>query len=104
MALEQPCFELLMARLEGTEIGYMYGYALLPEIGWWDAMEWSVDLQDDRPGGYTSEEGPADRVVAPSIAPKDQPRSAMSVRTAASVRTGTPVPPLPVYPHGESVL
>lgn len=41
MALEQPCFELLMARIEGKEIGYMYGYALRPEVGWWDAVEWS---------------------------------------------------------------
>jgi hypothetical protein len=41
----------------------MYGYALLPEVGWWDAMEWSVDLPDDRPDGYTSEDGSRTLVI-----------------------------------------
>jgi ribosomal protein S18 acetylase RimI-like enzyme len=65
-ALEQPGFELLMARIEGREIGYMYGYTLRPEVGWWDAVEWSEDMQASRLGGYTSEDG-SRTVVIPEI-------------------------------------
>lgn len=57
MALEQPRFELLVARLEGREVGYMYGYTLRPEVGWWDAVEWSEKVLTSRPDGYTSEDG-----------------------------------------------
>lgn len=66
MALGQPCFELLMARLEGKEVGYIYGYALLPEVGWWDAVEWSKQGQFRRPDGYTAEDGTR-TVVIPEI-------------------------------------
>lgn len=67
IALEQPCFELLMARLGGKEIGYMYGYTLRPEVGWWDAVEWSdEEVLADRPDGFTSEDG-ARTVVIPEI-------------------------------------
>ncbi len=66
MALEQPCFEFLMARIEGREIDYMYGYALRPEVGWWDAVEWSEEAQADRPGSYTTEDG-SRTVVIPEI-------------------------------------
>lgn len=66
MALEQPRFELLMARLEGKEVGYVYGYALRPEVGWWDAVEWSEEVQASRSDGYTSEDG-SRTVVIPEI-------------------------------------
>lgn len=66
MALEQPRFELLMAELEGKEIGYMYGYTLRPEVGWWDAVEWPEEVQASSPDGYTSEDGNR-TVVIPEI-------------------------------------
>lgn len=66
MALEQPSFELLTARLEGKEIGYMYGYALQPEVGWWDAVEWSEEVHAMRSEGYTLEDG-SRTVVIPEI-------------------------------------
>ncbi|MGH8602302.1 MAG: hypothetical protein ACREXR_05850, partial [Gammaproteobacteria bacterium] len=53
MALKQPLFELLMARCEGREIGYIYGYALLPEVGWWDAMEWPEQVKSNQSDDYT---------------------------------------------------
>src|SRR5262249_9143738 len=66
MALGQPRFELLVARVDGREIGYMYGYALRPEVGWWDAVEWSADMRASQPGGYTSEDG-SRTVVIPEV-------------------------------------
>jgi ribosomal protein S18 acetylase RimI-like enzyme len=63
MALEQPSFELLVARIEGREVGYMYGYTLRPEVGWWDAVEWSEDVQASRLDGYTSEDGSRTAVI-----------------------------------------
>ncbi len=57
MALEQPHFELLLARLEGKEIGYMYGYTLRPEAGWWDAVEWPEEAQAGQLEWFTSEDG-----------------------------------------------
>lgn len=66
MALEQPRFELLVARIEGIETGYMYGYALRPEVGWWDTVEWSEEAQANRPDGFASENG-SRTVVIPDI-------------------------------------
>jgi hypothetical protein len=66
MALEQPRFELLVARTEGREIGYMYGYALQPEVGWWDAVEWSADTQVTQCDDYILEDG-SRTVVIPEI-------------------------------------
>lgn len=66
MALKQPRFELLMARLDGTNVGYMYGYALRAEDGWWDALEWSEEVETSRRDGYTSENGTR-TVVIPEI-------------------------------------
>lgn len=66
MALEQPCFEFMVATLEGKEIGYIYGYALRPDVGWWDAVEWSEEAQADWADGYTSEDG-SRTVVIPEV-------------------------------------
>lgn len=65
-ALEQSSFELLMARIEGKEVGYMYGYTLQPEVGWWDAVEWSEKTQASWLGDYTAEDG-SRTVVIPEI-------------------------------------
>lgn len=65
-ALEQPFFEFLIARFEEMEIGYIYGYALLPEVGWWDALEWSDQVKFNQPEGYTCEDG-SRTVVIPEI-------------------------------------
>jgi ribosomal protein S18 acetylase RimI-like enzyme len=66
IALEQPRFELLMARIEGKEIGYMYGYALQSEAGWWDAVEWTEEAQNSQPDDYTTEDGNR-TVVIPEV-------------------------------------
>jgi GNAT superfamily N-acetyltransferase len=66
IALEQPRFELLVARFEGREVGYMYGYALQSEADWWDAVEWSKEVLASLPDGYTSEDGNR-TVVIPEI-------------------------------------
>lgn len=55
-----------MARFKGIEIGYMYGFALLPEVGWWDAVEWSAQVQSSQLEGYTSEDG-SRTVVIPEV-------------------------------------
>lgn len=65
MALRQPCFELVMARVDGMEVGYMYGYALR-DGSWWNAVEWSEDFQADSKDGYTFENG-SRTVVIPEI-------------------------------------
>ncbi len=66
IALEQPRFELLVARFEGREIGYIYGHALLPEMSWWGAVEWSEKMLASLPDGYTCEDG-SRTVVIPEI-------------------------------------
>jgi hypothetical protein len=66
MALEQPCFELLVARIERREIGYMYGYALRPEVGWWDTVEWFKEVQASQLDDYIFEDG-SRTVVIPEI-------------------------------------
>jgi hypothetical protein len=63
MALEQPSFELIMARHRGKEIGYIYGHALLPEIGWWNSIEWSEQMESNRLDDYTSEDGTRTAVI-----------------------------------------
>jgi ribosomal protein S18 acetylase RimI-like enzyme len=66
MALGQPRFELLAAKLGGREVGYMYGYALRPEAGWWDGVEWSETMLASRLDDYTREDG-SRTVVIPEI-------------------------------------
>ncbi|MGH3853102.1 MAG: GNAT family N-acetyltransferase [Pseudonocardiaceae bacterium] len=66
MALRQPRFELLTARFEGREVGYMYGFALQPEAGWWDSIEWSETVLAGRPDNYSHEDGNR-TVVIPEI-------------------------------------
>lgn len=71
MALNQPRLELLTARLDGVIVGYMYGYAIRAEDGWWDAVEWSREAQDNRRDDYVLEDGTR-TVVIPEILVKLQ--------------------------------
>lgn len=66
MGVRQPGFEILVARRDGVDLGYVYGYALQPEVGWWDQVQWADGVREGAPDGYTEEDGTR-TVVIPEI-------------------------------------
>jgi GNAT superfamily N-acetyltransferase len=65
-AVGQPGFELLVARRDGVDVGYVYGYTLVAEVGWWDQVQWADGVREGLPAGYTEEDGTR-TVVIPEI-------------------------------------
>ncbi len=81
MAVQQPHFELIIARLDGvTDVGLMYGYCLTPELGWWDQVRWNPSSLETLPDGYTDENGTR-TVVIPEILVRAEHRRAGIART-----------------------
>lgn len=56
-ALRRPRFELLMARVDQTIVGYIYGFSLRSEDGWWNNLQWFGDLEVSSRESYTFEDG-----------------------------------------------